>query len=76
MKQNSLPPADGVPFLEVCERESLDGNADFIEHNLPQIERCISQIMDRQKQLADIEYRFRTVVLQHEPPAEKRTPAH
>ncbi len=67
-----LPMHDGEPFIATLEKAIKNGNADFIEANMPALERLIAAMQARQYELAQIHYRARTIREQHEPPADKR----
>jgi hypothetical protein len=64
--------AEGEAFVERVERESDAGNADFIEANMPEIERRLAVYMEWTNQLAGLAFRLRQVRNRHEPPAGER----
>jgi len=64
-----LPHLDGEPFIAKLEQGIAEGDPDYIEANLPALERLIGQYQDRIHELAQ---RARIVREQHEPSAEKR----
>ena len=64
---------DGEPFIAKME-EALDtSDIEFLEKNMPGLERLIARIGDRQQELAEIAYRAMQVRAKHEPGAERRT---
>lgn len=67
-----LPYRDGEPFIAKLEQGVEAGDADFIEANMPQLEKLIALYQDRIHELAQLQYRARLVRERHEPPASKR----
>ena len=66
------PYKDGEPFIAKLEEAVIEGDADFIEANMPRLETLIARLQDRAAELALLQYRARSVREQHEPPADKR----
>ena len=64
-----------VHFIAKLEQAIDEGNADFIEANMPRQEEIIGLLQDRSHELAQMQYRARVVRDRHEPPAEKRVKA-
>jgi len=67
-----LPIQDAEPFIAKLEQAVQEGDADFIEANMPRLERLIALYQERIHELAQLQYRARTIREQHEPPAGKR----
>ena len=67
-----LPMHDGEPFIARLEQAVEEGDAEFIEANMPRLERSIAKLQDRIYELAKLQQRARLVREQHEPPASKR----
>ena len=75
--------ADRCPTIEPClpvypcatasfsllrmERAQAEGNLEFVETNMPRLERLIQQHMDRSHELAQLQQRARDVRDRHEP---------
>ena len=70
-----LPWHNGERFIAKLEQAIDEGNADFIEANMPRLERLIGLLQDRSHELAQLQYRARVVRDRHEPAAEKRARA-
>ena len=66
------PPQDGEPFVAKLEQAIEEGDADFIEANLPALERLIARLQTRAHEIAEMQHRARVIRDRHEPPAEKR----
>ena len=63
---------DGRAFLDRLEQSVQDGNADHIEANIPRLRELIRLYMERSYELAGLQERARLILMQHEPPADKR----
>jgi hypothetical protein len=63
---------DGEPFIARLEQAVEAGDADFIEANMPRLERLIGLLQERAHQLAQLQCRARLIRDAHEPPAAKR----
>lgn len=67
-----LPWHDSERFIAKLEQAIDEGNADFIEANIPRLEEIIGLLQDRTYELTQLQYRARAVRDRHEPPAGKR----
>jgi len=67
-----LPPNDGNAWICKLEQAQEEGWADFIEENMPRIERLIARLQERAHEIAQAQYRLRVIRDRHEPPASKR----
>lgn len=66
------PMDDGEPFIAKLEEAMEANDADFIEANLPQLEKLIGLYQDRIFELARLQGRAREIRDRHERPADKR----
>jgi len=67
-----LPPDDGDAWIRRLEEAQADCRPDFIEENIPRIERLIARLQERAYEIAQAQYRLRLIRDRHEPPARKR----
>ena len=69
-----LPLADGLPFIETVEKALAAEMPDtrYIDEVIPKLEKLAEQYQTRIFQLAQLQFRVRTILDQHEPPADKR----
>ena len=63
----TLPYHDGELFVARMEQALDEGDIEFLEKNMPRLERLIERIGDRQQELAEIAYRAMQVRAKHEP---------
>jgi hypothetical protein len=63
---------DGEPFIARLEAATEAGDADFIEVNMPKLERLTALYQERLHELAQLQYRARVICEQHGPPASAR----
>jgi len=70
-----LPWHDSERLIAKLEQAIDEGNADFVEANMPRLERLIGLLQDHCHELAKLQYRAPVVRDRHEPPAEKRVKA-
>ena len=54
------------PFVAKLEAASERGEADHVAANMARLEQIIAELMDYQHELADLQYRARTVRERHE----------
>jgi hypothetical protein len=62
----------GQSFLAQLEQSVADGNADTIGANVPALRKLIGQYQDRIFELANLQFRARQILEQHEPSADER----
>ena len=67
-----LPPNDGRAFISGPEAMHGENETDFIEANMPTLERFVRQYQHRIYDLVKLQQRARGIRGRHEPPAEKR----
>jgi len=67
-----LPPNDGNAWIRKLEQAQEEGRPDFIEENMPRIERLIARLQERAYEIAQAQYRLRVIRDRHEAPASKR----
>jgi len=67
-----LPPQDCQPFIARLEQGQAEGLFDYVDANMPELERLIRRLQDRIYELAHLQYRVRAIRDRHDPPAEKR----
>ena len=63
---------DGEPFIAAREKAQDEGNLDFVQVNMPGLERLIARHQDRAYELAQLQYRAQMIRRKHEPRAEMR----
>ncbi len=63
---------DGEPFIASIEKAIKAGDADFVEANMPRLERLIGRLQNRVAELVQLLYRTRKAKELHEPPADRR----
>lgn len=71
--RTKLGQLDGEPFIANLEQAVEQGNADFIERNMPRVESLIAWFQDRTPELTELQCRARGVRDQHELSAAKRS---
>ena len=69
-KRTQLGHLDGQPFIAKLEQAVEQGDADFIERNMPRLEKLIARLQDRAYELAPLQARAREAREQHEPSAD------
>ena len=57
------------PFVAKMEQAQVEGHLDFVEANMPRLERLIAECMEWQVKIAELERRARIVRDRHEPGA-------
>jgi hypothetical protein len=72
MARDELPMDSGESHLSQLEQSVADGNADTVGANLPALRKLIGQYQDRIIELANLQYRARLILEQHEPSADER----
>jgi hypothetical protein len=72
MAKDQLPIDSGEAFIAQLEQAVMDGDADFIDKNIPSLRQLIARYQDRIFELAKLQQRAREVLEQHEPSAAKR----
>lgn len=65
--------ADVVPPQAGAVRPQAEGHLEFVQRNMPRLEALIAECMEWQTEIAELEYRARTVRDRHEPPAPQTT---
>ena len=60
------------PYVAQLERGVNEGRPDYISANLPWLRQIIRSFMDWQEKIAQMEYRARRIIEQHEPSASER----
>ena len=72
MARDQLPIDGGESFIGQLEEAVAEGDANFIDANLPRLENLIALYQDRIFELANIQHRARLIRNQHERPAVDR----
>lgn len=72
MSKTRLPPADGEPFIERMEEEQAACNLEFVSANMLRLERIIALYQERIYELAQLQFRARSIRERHEPEAPMR----
>ena len=70
--RTTLDYLDGEPFIAAMEKAQDEGNLDFVQANMPRLERLIARHQDRAYELAQLQYRARMIREHHEPGSAKR----
>ncbi len=63
---------DGEPFITRLEEAMDEGNIEFIEANMPELERLIAQYQNRFFELATLQQRAMDIRAKHERSAKTR----
>ena len=63
---------DGKTFVERLERAQAEGDADAVSRNVDRLRQLIATLQDKSQELADLQYRARSILEQHEPSAAER----
>lgn len=63
---------DGELFIAKMEQALDEGGIEFVEANMPRLERLIARLQDRQYEVAQIMHRAMMVRERHEPRADRR----
>jgi len=66
-----LSPNDGDAWIRRLEQAHDEGRADFIQANMPALERLIARVQERLVEIARRQYRLRVVRHRGEPPANR-----
>ena len=61
-----LPSQDGEPFIAKLEEAQADGDADFVEPNMPRLEQMIALYQERIFEIARLQQRAREIRDRHE----------
>ena len=64
---------DGEPFIAQMEQAVQDGDADLVAANMLRLRQLIDDYAMRMYEIAQLSFRARTIVQQHEPPAAERS---
>ena len=64
---------NGEAFIRRLEHAQEDGNADAVSLNIERLRKLIADLQDRSQELAQLQYRARSILERHEPAADQRT---
>ena len=67
-----LPYKDGEPLIRQLEEAFEAGDGDFIDANIDRLRALVARLQDRQYELAQLQYRARTILVKHEPAGDRR----